>query len=753
VTIFARLLTALRSAHILAPRGACLLLGCAAALISGAVAVAPAGAVVTTVGPANVGLQPPNEAFLLDGPLKENALNAFSEEPEPFTFANASGNPVVHGSNVYAVYWDPTARYHGDWHEVIDHFLQGASRESNALRSVFAVNNQYTDLTNAPAYSRMSFRGAYTDTTVYPISLCADPHPLQVYNPHQTKPIACLTDAQLQTQLQAFIAANGLPRGMNTIYYLLTPPGVTVCLDSGTATGHCSDFFHAEPEEEATEEEIEAEEKLAAESYEHSFCSYHSDANPGGLETGDANTLLYAVVPWTAGGLGDGQLAGPDRTQNFFCQDGGFNPSSKPIELHAETEAEKSPESIQEPNGQCPGPDGFCDTGLADLIVNQIAVEQQNTVTNPLLNAWRDSNGKEATDECRNFFARAEGGSYPLNPDTGYGSLFNQSFAGGHYYLNAAFNLAALKLNYPGVPCLTGVALDPKFTSPETVTSGDVVGFDGMESNISLGAATKFAGVTQELNYATFTWNFGDGSPTVTGYAPGAWSACAAPSVAPCAASVFHSYQYGGTYQVTLTATDVAGNTASVTNPITVAGPPPPAPESGSGPGPGPGSGSGSAGATGSTGSAGSTGATGSTGSTGSTGTVASNPVATAVIVSRSLKTAARKGLTVRYSVNEQVAGRFEVLLPRTVAKRLGITGAIAAGLPAGAPAQVVVAKAILITTKAGRSTVVIHFSKQTTGRLLRSHKLTFTLRLIVRNAASHNPASTTVVTAATLSH
>lgn len=128
-------------------------------------------------------------------------------------------------------------------------------------------------------------------------------------------------------------------------------------------------------------------------------------------------------------------------------------------------------------------------------------------------------------------------------------------------------------------------------------------------------------------------------------------------------------------------------------------------------------------------------------------------PLATAAILSRSLKTAARKGLVVRYSVNEQVAGRFEVLLSRTAAKRLGIGAPPALGLPAGTPPEVVIAKAILITTKAGRSTLSIPFSKRTAGSLRHAAKLTVTLRLIVRNAASHNRASTTVVTAATLSH
>ncbi len=53
---------------------------------------------------------------------------------------------------------------------------------------------------------------------------------------------------------------------------------------------------------------------------------------------------------------------------------------------------------------------------------------------------------------------------------------------------------------------------------------------------------------------------------------------CEAPWLSPCAASTFHSYQYGGTYSVTLTVTDVDGNKTSVTHEVTVVGPPPPAP-------------------------------------------------------------------------------------------------------------------------------------------------------------------------------
>ena len=82
------------------------------------------------------------------------------------------------------------------------------------------------------------------------------------------------------------------------------------------------------------------------------------------------------------------------------------------------------------------GPDGTYDSGLADLIVNQIAVEQQNTVTNPLLNAWQDKAGNEETDECRNCFAKEGiGGSATAVEETGAGTLFNQTLGSHNYYL------------------------------------------------------------------------------------------------------------------------------------------------------------------------------------------------------------------------------------------------------------------------------------------------------------------------------
>jgi hypothetical protein len=691
------------------------------AVLSPLVLPAPASAVVTEVGTVKVGLTPRNVAAPVDG---DGASVA--------SFENAAGNPVLHGSKVYVLYWDPADIYHGDWQGHIDTFMQELGSESGSLSNVFAVATQYTDKSNVPATYGITFRGSYTDTSPYPISGCTDPS--------QPSALACVTDQQIQTQLQSFIASHGLPKGMGVVYYVLTPPHVSVCLDAEAT--HCSDYTRSAKEI--------TEKKFTSASYLNSLCSYHSDINPGGLPTGDANTVLYATIPWSATTLGG--------VPAYECQDGGYNPDGKVAE-ESERPAERTKKQqeefeegnakqklaileqeeregphAEEPNQSGLGPDGTYDTALSDLIVNQIALEQQDIVTNPLLNAWQDSAHNEDTDECRDWFATGgDAGSVTPDEHTLAGTLSNQTLGTTQYYLQTAFNLAALRLPYPGVPCVGGVNLIPSFTSPNPVNTGDVIGFDGMESDIDLNSGIAFSAAgAPKPDYATYAWSFGDGTPVVSGFAPGA-PLCEAPWLSPCDASVFHTYATGGRYDVTLTVTDVGGNSKSVTREVLVAGPPPA-----------------SAGAAGAGAGAGAAGAGSTTGAgTSAAGTVPA-PVAVASVASRSLRTALKKGLVVRYSVNEQVAGHLEVLLARSLAKSLKVGGSPATRLPAGTPPQLVIAKAVLITTKAGHSTVAIKFSKTVAKRLSHAHKLSLLLRLVVRNAAK-SPASTTVLSKVTL--
>jgi PKD domain len=713
-------------------RATLLALGLSIALL--AALATSAQALVTTVGSVTVGVQPRAEGYP-------------SEGSRP-TYANPSGNPVLHGEGVYAIYWDPTDHYWSEWQNVIDEYLHNAGATSGSLASVFSVDSQYTDKSNKVASYAQTFKGAYTDAHAYPVSGCSDPDPFEAVDQIEREfggPVGpiCLTSEQVAVELESFITRQGLPKGLGNVYYLLTPPGVTVCLDGGGAKGHCSDY------------------EKPGESYDNSFCSYHGAINPGGLPTGDANTLVYGVIPWTAGTYGDSKLVnGPDLRPGWACQDGGVNPAGKKgYELEKEKTRdkkeqeefeEKNPEEQaeieevkhlegpheQEPNQKaCPNTNGACDYGLSDPIINQISLEQQNIVTDPLLNAWMDTKKFENTDECRFLFGPVLGGSVTASSETRAGTLYDQTYNGGNYYLNDAFSLSAERLPNPGVGCINQINLDPKFTAPNTVNAGESAGFNGMESDITLDADIGYSATgTPQPNYATYSWNFGDGSPVVGGYAPGA-PACEVPWLSPCAASIFHSYQYGGTYTVTLTVTDTGGNVASTSHEVTVDGPPAPTAST----------------TTTTTGSAAEAAAAAAAAALAAANPPVPAPVAADAVLSRKLRSLGKSGLLVRYSVNEQVAGHFEVLLGAALAKRLGISGTPAVGLPTGTPPELVIAKAVVVTTAGGRNSVKLYFSKKTAQRLSRQHKVPFMLRLIVRNAAAHTPTTTTVLSAFTL--
>jgi PKD domain len=630
------------------------------------------------------------------------------------SFANASGAPVMHSSAIYAIYWDPEYGYHGDWEHSINTFMQRLGTASGSLGTVNAVTEQYTDKSNSRAAFSTSFRGAYSDVKQFPFNGCTDPD-VSIGFPDkeaQKDNVACLTDAQLRQELQTFIAAYHLPTGMGTIYYLLTPPGVTVCVDKGESTSaYCSDNAPATA------------------SAGHSFCSYHSFVNPNNAPEGDGSTVIYSVIPWTVGGLGDAHLA--DEAPGYECQDGGYDPTSEPIE-----QLEEKPHQ-QEPNQEAAhvGPDGAYDSGLADLIINQVNVEQRNTITNPLLDGWQDSAGNEVVDECRNFFASTLGGSSEVGAKspTGAGNLYNQIFGEGRYYLNTTFNLAMLLQRYPGIPCLPGIDLKPQFTSPDPVNSGELVGFDARESDVTLDAGVAYASGSPFEVYPTYSWDFGDGTTYDPGYRPGA-----APQDVP---SVFHSYQYGGTYAVTLTVTDIGGNTTTTTNMITVDGPPPPPSTSG-------GSGSGTSG-----GAAPPPAPATSIAAPAPSlpGPATSAPRLLEKVVSYSLKKVLRYGLAVSYYANQQVAGGLEAMISSKLAKRLHLKGQVAKGLPKGYPKQVVLGGAVLVTTAPGHGMLRVKFPTLLAKRLASVHKLKLTLRIVVRNADRLHPKKTTLLSTVVL--
>jgi PKD repeat protein len=640
---------------------ACVALG---AIVGSCSLVASAGAIVTAVGTHHYGYQPQTS----QGPVGAATPLAYES------------GPVVHSSAPYAIYWEPkSGSYSGEWQRLISGFLRGIGSESGSLENVFAVATQYRDTSGANVAYSATFRGAFTDVDRFPSSEnCSEPSP-------------CLTDAQIRSELQKYIAANGLPSGLNPssgptpIYFVFTPPGTTVCLEGGGEKGHCSGAGSSHP-----------------------LCGYHSFLSAEGSSSA---TVLYVVEPWTAGTYG---TRGVPQVSGTNCQDGSG--------------------TLQEPNQIGLGPDGEYNAGLADIMINEIADEQIATTTDPLLTGWRNAGveGEEVPDKCRNDFLGGLLTTLPssnTDANTGAGTAFNQNIANGAYYLNDEFDQAALYDRYPGVPCINRVNFVPEFTSTSPARAGDAVTFNTTESVVDLGIA-KYA------------WDFGDGSsadsdcegrnPTA-GFTPEECAAAGGVGDPSPVASAVHRYSYGGTYPVTLTLTDDGGNTRSVTSSVVVAGPPPPPP-------PAPSANS-AATASSPTSS--------STSQSTTTPLQLGPPAATATVLSRRLAGALASGLAVRYSVDRQVAGRFELLLASSLARRLRLRGPSATGQAAGTPAQTLIAKAVLVTTRGGRGTYKIVFSKAVAARLRKLRRVTMLLRMTVHGASS--PLATTVLRTAHL--
>ena len=524
----------------------------------------------------------------------------------------------------------------------------------------------------------------------------SNPYPTSAEGGNCTEPavLVCLTDQQIKAEIQHVITsvAPPLPGATGTpIYYLLTPPGVNVCTDKGSPST-CSNSA-------ALEKEVETlETKKAPPPANTGICGYHSVANPE-----SATPIPYVVQPWVAGTAGL-YLLGE--------QEGKIVTSPSTVDVPACQDYRQ----LEEPN-QLPGvnPFGNYAEGLADVIINDLSTEQRNVVVDPYLNGWyQTKTAAEQGDFCQYAFG-LPAPVPPANEQTHAGNTTDETISSGNYYLPWSFDSVAV-IAGQGIVCWQGVTNEPYFTAPNPVNAGDIIGLNS-ESNVTLDVGRSSLPADEPYLRPLYTWDYGDG----TG------------ASGPEATTEFHSYQYGGKYKVTLTIKDSGGNVAQSAREITVVGPPPPAPAAET--------------------PAASTSTSAATSSTPPPPPAVPTPLATAAILSHSLKTVVRKGLAVRYSVNEQVAGRFEVMVSSAVAKRLGLSGAPATGLPAGSSGEVVIAKAILVTTKGGRSIISIPLSKRNAGRLGRTRKLTLTLRLIVRNAASHAPASTTVVTAATLTH
>lgn len=209
---------------------------------------------------------------------------------------------------------------------------------------------------------------------------------------------------------------------------------------------------------------------------EHGFCAYHSFT--------EANTSIYANISYSPGdpsGCGVGEY----------------------------------------PNGHA--------NGNVDDTLSSLSHEANESITDPLLNAWFDEEGLENGDECRNSsddFGESLGGSA--------GTLFNQAIDSAHYYLQQEWSNDIEDCAQRVEPAT------PKIADPGAVAPGQSVLFNGSSS------------VPGSGGIASYHWDFGDGH--------GASGATAS-----------HAFAGPGVFTVTLTLEDDGEFTYSTSREVTVA--------------------------------------------------------------------------------------------------------------------------------------------------------------------------------------
>jgi len=166
--------------------------------------------------------------LLLPVPLACAAIllggSSVARAADPLTY---HGGPVVHENTAYAIYWAPPGfPFDAGYEAEVDRFLTNVSQSTDDPASVYAVAAQYSDAAGPTAVGS-AFGGGVRVTDAFPTSGCVS-----------SKLAVCLSPAQIQAELGRVAEAQHWPRGMGSIFFLLTPRGVGSC--SGESNTRCT---------------------------------------------------------------------------------------------------------------------------------------------------------------------------------------------------------------------------------------------------------------------------------------------------------------------------------------------------------------------------------------------------------------------------------------------------------------------------------------------------------------------------------
>jgi PKD domain len=180
----------------------------------------------------------PNGQVVSYQPMR-SAAQQFVKPDSVFNNMDYNGGPVMPSNIDIMLFWSPKGytEYGSpgnppEYVTGIEQYWSDLQHDNGGDQNVDSISTQYGDLTGAFARYQVTYGGAILDTDPYPTSECPASGPVT----------NCLTDAQIQAEVEKVAAAQGIPADLSHEIYVITPPKVAGCFDNVASQnyGGCS---------------------------------------------------------------------------------------------------------------------------------------------------------------------------------------------------------------------------------------------------------------------------------------------------------------------------------------------------------------------------------------------------------------------------------------------------------------------------------------------------------------------------------
>lgn len=213
------------------------------------------------------------------------------------------GGPVMHTNDTYAIYWMPSgsAQPSANYAPLINQYFGDVAATPGAKNNVYSPGVQYTDSAGA-VQVKSTFEASWTDTATAIPDDCSGE-----YDGTGVTVSGCVTDADIQNEVENAIAQNGWTPTATSEFFVFTAPNVGSCFD--TTSGECAYSY---------------------------YCAYHSN-----FLDGQGRNTIYANMPYS-----DSTAVGAPGA----C-DSGDHPNGDWADATINLVSHEHNESITDPNG------------------------------------------------------------------------------------------------------------------------------------------------------------------------------------------------------------------------------------------------------------------------------------------------------------------------------------------------------------------------------------------------------------------